>query len=467
MAHSHDHDHPHDHDHDHAEELRMTVRVTESGPSRKRLAIDIPADVVDEKLGESIDTLILEAELPGFRKGRAPKRLVEKKFGGMIRSEAKRALVSQAIGQAIEKEKLKVIGNPSSESLDKAELVSGQPLAFEVDVEVQPAFTMPNLDGIKVRKPTFEITAERLDAEVRKIAINEGDLEPRDAAEPGDYVTGRGVMTGPAGEEFYNIDGAVVRVPVAEDNGKGMILGVVVDDFAAQFGLPTPGATATIKATGPQNHEREELRGKPLTITFTVARIDRIIPAEVSDLVARYGMDSEDQLKDAIRTRLTQRGLVEQQSALRSQIARYLLDNTQMELPERLTSTQAARTIERRRMELMYRGVDEQQIEAHMAEFRAGSADIAQRELKLFFVLHQAAEDMGIAVTEAEVNGRIAQLAMERGQRPEEFRRRLIESGQAQNLAMQIREHKTMDMILSKATVEDVSAEEFAKLAAE
>jgi trigger factor len=243
-----------------------------------------------------------------------------------------------------------------------------------------------------------------------------------------------------------------------------MILGLLVDDLGKQLGLPKAGEKATVKAKGPENHEREELRGKDVTITFTVSRIDRIIPSEVPDLIARYGMESEDQLREAIKTRLTQRGMVEQQSIMRSQVAKHLLDGAKMELPERLTADQAARSLERRRMELLYRGVDEQEIEKHVGEMRSSSAERAQRELKLFFILNQAAEDLDIKITEAEINGHIAQLAMQRGQRPEELRKQVIQSGQVQQIALQIREHKTMDAILAKAEVTEVSAAEFEKM---
>ena len=323
---------------------------------------------------------------------------------------------------------------------------------------------MPGLEGIKVRKPLFEVTDEQLGSEVEKMCINEGSLEEREDPEAGDYLTGDGVMTGPEGEEFYNIPGAVVRIPLPEDEGKGMILGVMVDDLADQFGTPKPGETATLKTTGPEQHEREDLRGKDLTITFKVNRVDRIVPAELSRLVETFGMESEDQLKEAVKTRLQQRGLVQQQSVMRQQVARHLLDSVEMDLPERLTAGQAARNLERRRMELMYRGVDQQEIENHIAELRAASGEAAARELKLFFILHKAGQELNVTVNEAEVNGRVAQMAAERGQRPEELRKQLIESRQINAIAQQVSEHKTIDAILAKAEVEELPADEFNEL---
>jgi trigger factor len=443
------------------------VQITDDGPSRKKISIEVPADAVERKIGDSLDTVAAEAELPGFRKGRAPMRLIEKRFSDVITREAKNELVTSAYSDAVESNNLKVIGEPEADELADVELVRGKPLKFEVAVEVMPEFELPDLEGIRVAKPLLEVTDEQVDAELEKLRVNEGDLEQRDEPEPGDYLTGHGVMTGPDGEEFYNIEGAVVRVPAPEDEGRGMILGVLVEDFADQLGLPKPGETATIKVTGPQHHEREDLRGKELTITFKVDRVDRIIPAPMADVVAKLGFESEDEVRDMFRTRLGQRVLVNQQAAMRQQIAQYLLDNTEVELPEKLTTNQTERILHRQRVEMMYQGHDEQVIEQRIAEMRGASGEQAARELKLSFILNKAAEELDVRVEEPEVNGRIAQMAAERGVRPDQLRQQLIQSRQAGAVVQQIREHKTIDAIIDKAEVEEVSTEEFEKRTAE
>jgi FKBP-type peptidyl-prolyl cis-trans isomerase (trigger factor) len=202
-------------------------------------------------------------------------------------------------------------------------------------------------------------------------------------------------------------------------------------------------------------------------MTFQVERADRITPAAPEDIVKRFGFENEQQLKDVIRTRLDQRAMVQQQSAMRGQIAVHLLAGTEMALPERLTAHQAARTLERQRLELMYRGVEPTTIEERMAELRAASGRMAADELKLMFILARAAEDLKVRVDEAEVNGRIAQMAMERSIRPEALRQELIQRNQVGGVVHQIREHKTLDAILARAKISEVSLDEYNKSAAE
>lgn len=450
-----------------ATERPNTVQISDAGPSRKKISIQVPAETVTSKLKESLDTLSVEAELPGFRKGRAPRGLIEKRFGPTLRSEAKKQIVSEAYTKAVEEHKLKVVGEPTSETLEKVELKEGQALSFDLEVEVMPEFTMPSLEGIAARRPLIEVTDAMVDDEVKKLCINEGRLESLEAPAAGDYLTGRGIMKGPDDQEFYNINGAVVQVPSADKGGKGMILGIMVDDFEKQLGLPKPGETVTIKAKGPEQHEIEGVRNADLTITFAVERADRIIPADMSDIVAQYGFESEAQLRDAVRQRMQQRVMVQQQTVMRQQIAQHLVDTVEMDLPERMTAAQATRALQRQRLEMMYRGFEPSTIEERIAELRNASQDLARRELKLFFILNRAAEDMNIQVTEGEMNGRIAQMAMERNVRPEQLRQELIQRGQVGGIFQQIREHKTFDAILAKANVTDMPADEFNKVMAE
>lgn len=440
------------------------VQISDAGPSAKKVAIEIPAKTVDEKLRGTIDSLAGEAAMPGFRKGRVPRWLVEKKFGASIRKEAKNELVSAAVSKVIEEHKLRVVGDVSSDTLPSADLADGKPFAFEVEIEVLPEFDLPSLDGIAVKKPVIEVTDAMVDEEIEKLCINEGSLESRDAAGAGDYITGHAIMKDDKGTEFYNLKGAVVQKPTPDKKGKGMILGIVVDDFDKQLGAPKPGETVTIKAKGPEQHEVEGIRNANLTITFQAERIDRIIPAPTDQILQMYGFDDAAKLKEAIRTRLQQRVQIQQQQIMHRQLAKYLMDSVKMELPKRLSTTQAGRTLARRRMELMYRGVDAHKIEEHMAELRQASTTQAASDLKLFFILFRISEELKVQVHEIEVNNRIAQMAFQRNVRPEQLRAELIQTRQIQEVFQHIREGKTLDALLNKATVTEMPADEFNKV---
>lgn len=438
-----------------------TVKIEDVGPCRKRISIDIPATTVDGQIEMAFSSVAHEANIPGFRKGHAPRRLIEKRFGSYVKNETKTNLISAAYQEAIKDNDLKVLSQPPAEAMEGIEIEAGQPVHFEVEVEVMPEFDLPDLKGIKVLKPDTLLPEGMIEEEIKKIAINEGSLDEREDSEKGDYLTGNAVMIDSEGTEHYNIEGAVVQIPA--DGKEGMILGVIVPDFAKQVGTPKAGDKLTIKLNGPENHEIEALRGKDLTISYEIVKVYRIVPAVIGDLVAKYGFNDEEQLQEMVTSQLTQRAEVQQQSVMRQQITKHLADKIDFELPEGLTAQQAARNLERRRMEMMYRGVDPTEIEQHMAELRSSSSESASSELKQFFILSKAAESMEVSVEESEVNAQIVQLATRQGKRPEQVRDELIKSGQAQTLLQQIREHKTVDLILADAEIEEISADDFNK----
>ncbi|MEM8756859.1 MAG: trigger factor [Planctomycetota bacterium] len=432
--------------------------VTENGPTGRTLTIEIPADVVDERINDAFGALRSEAALPGFRKGHAPRQLLEKRFGENVRDETKGQLVSSAYSEAVEEHGLKVVGNPIANQIEDLTLEPGKPVTLTIEVEIVPEFELPELTGIEVKRPTLEVTDEMVQQEVEKYCLAEGDLEEREVAEPGDYLTGKGVMT--AGDEtVHDIDGAVVQLPSGKD--EGMILGVLVNDLAKQLGSPKAGDELTVTATGPENHETEAVRNAELTITFRVDAVSRIIPVEPSAIAERSGRENEAALRQAVRDQLEQRIGADQAGLVRQQIAAHLLKSVDFELPKRLSAQQAQSVFERRRLELMHRGVEPQEIEENIAQLRSASASVALRELKLLFILSKVAEIKDVSVSEAEINGAIVAMARRRGERPEALRQQLIQNRQVNAIYQQLMEHKALDAIAADAKVEDLSSDEW------
>lgn len=441
--------------------------VEDIGPSRKKITITVSGDEIAQTMETSLASVSAEAQLPGFRPGRAPRRLIEKRFGGAIKSEAKNQIISTAYSRAIEEHKLQVLGEPEGgEALQTMEFEPGKSVTFSVEVEVPPQFELPALEGIEVHRPLIEVKDTDIDVFLDRIKINEGRLEPKEQAGLGDYCIGHGVMKNADGDVVHDIQGAVIQIPPADKKGEGAVLGVKVDDFGKQVGTPKVGDTLKIKATGPEQHEDAKVRGKKLDVTFTVTQVNSIVPASSDELVARYGLSDEGQLRESVRLRLDHRARVEQQVAMRGQIAQHLGDAVKMDLPEKLTERQSARNLERARMEMLYRGWDAAQVEEKVAEMRSSSAANAARELKLFFILAKAAEALKVQVTEEELTGRVNQIAAERGVRPEQLVNELRQRNQGQMLIQQLREHKTLDAILAKAKTTDMPVDEFNKLMA-
>lgn len=443
-----------------------TVKVEDAGPCRKKLTIDIGKEQIAESLAEALESVIHSAQLPGFRAGKAPRRIIEKRFGKAVRDEAKGRLVSQAYSQAIEMNSLRVIGEPEGgDEIADFELDGKANLVFSVEVDVAPEVALPDFAGLAIKRPLVVVDDKMVQGELDRLCVNEGTLEPKDKADAGDYCAGHGVMKKDSdGSVIHDIEGAVIQIPPADKKGEGMVLGVKVTDFTKQVGSPKVHDTVSIKVKGPENHEIEAIRNEPLTVVFDIEEISTIMPASIESICATHGFENEEQLRERIMLSLNQRVLLEQQAAMRSQVAQQLIDTMDFDMPARMTAGQTAQNLNRLRLEMMHQGVADNEIEEKLAERRDATASAAVRELKLFFILDMVARENDVSITEGEVNGRIVQMAQQRGERPDILRSNLIKSGQINGIAQQIREHKSLDAIVTKATVEDMELEAFNKM---
>ena len=443
--------------------LKFDVKIEDAGPACKALTITIAEDQIKAKIEDSYSGLEDEAVLPGFRRGRAPRRLLEKRFAGHVRDDVKNNLLSESYTKALEDNELDPLSDPQVEDAENLELPESGDLTFTVKVEVTPNVELPAFDSIEVTKTTKAVTDSDIDEEIERFQqqggkpttpegakIEEGDYagvevkifageDPADDAEPIQHVP----------QDFVMINGASAEY-------KGHVAGIVVEDLGKKLAGKTGGDELTVSMTGPSGHENEEIKDQPITIKLAVQTVHRVEPASIEDITAQMGLSSEDELKERVRTMLEQRNEQNSNADLYQQVTDQLVEKVELELPTGITSQQSSRVLQRQGMEMMYRGVPEEEVRAQLAEMRGASEEQAVRQLKQFFILDKASKDLNIDVDEQELNGRIAMLAMQQQRRPDKLRQEMAKQGQIEQLYLQIREQKTLEKILEQAKVTEV-----------
>lgn len=448
---------------DAAEKLAQEVKIEDAGPARKKITIEVPVERISDKISSNFDDLRADAVLPGFRRGRAPQRLIEKRFGKDVRKDVKTQLMAESYQQVVDDEDLRVIGEPDVGEIDEIELPDDGPFTFSFEVEIVPDFELPELTGIEVNKQKVEITDDQVDAELDRYCQMQGRMTAVDGAiQSEDYVaadvTIAAADAGADDEPLDKKEGQNIYVPPAE-RGKGHVGGIIIDDLADQLTGKKAGDSVTLTARGPAQHENEDLREKELSITIDVTRVERLAKAKVEDMLPMLGFESEDELREQVKSSLSARAEAEQQADLHKQVTDKLVESVDFDLPQGLTGKQTERILQRRQLDLMYRGASPQDVEEQLAELRTASQAEAQHELKAFFILDKVAEKLGVEVDEAEVNGRIAQMAVQQNARPEKVRQEMARSGRLEQLFIQLREQKTLDRVLQDAKVNEVEAE--------
>ena len=448
-------------------QLDVEITVTETAPCTKQIRLRVPASAVNARVDMAMATFMADASLPGFRKGKAPKALLEKRFGPAIVQETRQQVMSEAYSRAVDEHKLRPITDPRPVAGETVpELARGSDFAFSVEIEVAPEFDLPDFGGFEVRKPIIEVTADHVDGEILRQSYRWGTPERIEGPfENLDRMLGKAIVTVDGRDgNYFEAEKALCVVPAKEDEGKGALLGLIFENLDKALIGKKVGDTVKVSTTGSDSHEREELRGKKITVEYAIAEAERISPRSAKELAEMYGVESEEIFREQVKDALEQRRDGEQRSAMREQISEQLVEKIDFALPAKLSEEQATRTLEQQRMELLSRGVDPASVETRIAELRGKSEKVAKDRLKLFFIMARLAEHFGVQVTEQELNGRIAMMAAQQNMRPEQMRAQIEKAGRGGEVVSMIRDAKVSDRIISQAKVSDIAADEWNKL---
>jgi trigger factor len=437
------------------EAVPYQIKIEDAGPATKKVSVEVPQEVIASKLEEQFKQLRREAALPGFRPGHAPRKLIEKRFHSDVRDQVKRTLISESYQQAISKNSLSVIGEPHFDSAETIELPETGSLNYSFEVEVQPDIDLPPLVGLSVKKPKVQVKEEHVDQAMLNLRQQQGVLVPVEdrGVESGDYLVA---------DVHLKVDGAVVsHQHDAEVIAKpGRFAGVQIDDLDVKLQGQKPGEKREFTVTGPEAHPNEQIRGKQVNVEIDLKDIKKLELAELdAAFLEGLGFANESELREALREQMLQRVDYDIQQSMRDQINNYLLQNVFIDLPSKLSDRQADRVLQRRRIEMLMRGLPEDQADARIDALRDGIKDEAVRDLKLFFILQKIAGDFNVEVDEAELNGRIALLAAQSGKRPEKLKQEMTADNSLVSMYVQMREQKALDKILESAKVEDVDVD--------
>ncbi len=434
------------------EAFQYAIKVEDAGPATKKVSVEIPPERIQQKLAEQYKELRSQAAIPGFRPGHAPQKLIEKRFATDVKDQVRRSLISESYEQALEKNKLQPLGEPEFDDAEKIALPESGALSYTFSVEVQPEINLPELKGLKVKKPKIEVKEENVDQAMQNLREQQGTMVPVEdrGVKDKDYLVADVHVKIEGNILAHAHDSQIVARP-------GRIAGIQIDDLEKQLAGLKVGETRVINAKAPDSHANETIGGKDVQIEVKLKDLKELELAEIDeDFLTDLGFSDEKELREALREQMVERIDYDVKQAMREQVNKYLLDSVNIELPTKLSERQADRVVNRRAMDLMMRGIGREQIEANVDRLRTGARDEALRELKLFFILQKIANNFEVEVDEAELNGRIALLAAQRGRRPEKMKQDMSKDGSLANLYIQMREQKAIDKVLDDAQIEEV-----------
>jgi len=439
----------------------MRFSVEPIGPCRKRIKVTIPPELVTEEFDKSYRQWARSVPIPGFRPGKAPRKLVEKRFGKQVAIEVKQSLLDNAYSEAIKENKLSPIADPEVD-VEKVNVEPSQAVDFDFTVTVKPEFDLPSFKDIEVSVPSAAPTDEEVDGAVQALRKRKATLRPvkKGGVENGDVVTIKVKGTAEDKEAFHH-DGLPYEV------GSRMLADLVTDGLDEALLGKGVGDAVTAKAFVPPHVENHPLAGVDLALSAEIVDLKRPELPEVDDKLAEaYDFKTKDEFlafvrEDVARHKASQRDKMVEDLALKQ-----LLEKTPIDLPDELIKKEGDEIARRMAYELQLQGKPEEEIAKQVAEVRARRSEESANELKMWFLLDKLVEKEKILVPETEVREAVAQIAAYQGQSPEQMYVLLRDSGRLSSLRNHLKVKKARARLRSQVKVTETAGEAPKKSAA-
>lgn len=386
----------------------MSLQVEKMEKNMAKLTIEVSAEDVEKAMQSAYQKAKGRISIPGFRKGKAPRKMIEQMYGkGVFLEDAVNALIPEHYSKALGECELEIVSQPK---IDLVQTEPGKALIFTAEVAVKPEVTLGEYKGVEVPKSEIEVTDEEVDAEVKKEQEKNSrtiNVEDR-AAQLNDIVT-------------IDFEGSVDGVPF--DGGQAteypLTLGsnTFIPGFEDQLVGAKVGDDVDVKVTFPEEYQAKELAGKEAIFKCAVKKIEAKELPELDDDFAKdvSEFDTLAEYKEHVKTNLVEKKENEAKHAKEDAAVDKIIENAQMDIPEAMLETQCRQMLDdfSRRMQSQGLSMDQYfQFTGMTAEkMMEDMKPQALKRIQTRLVLEKVAEVENIQPTEEEVNEEISKMA--------------------------------------------------------
>ena len=386
----------------------MSVQVENLEKNMAKLTIEVSAEELEKALQGAYLKQKHNISIPGFRKGKVPRAMIEKMYGaGIFYEDAANALIPQAYSDAVAESKLDVVSQPE---ISVSQIEKGKPFIFTAEVAVKPEVTLGEYKGLEVPKSDLTVTDEEVDAELQKEREKNGrtiTVEDR-GAEMGDKVT-------------IDFEGFIDGEPFEGGSGKDYPLTLGSNTFIPGFEEQLTGAkpedVVDVNVTFPEDYNAEELKGKAAVFKCTVHKIEAKELPELDDDFAKdvSEFDTLDEYKADIRSGLEKKKEEEAKRAKEDAAVEKAIANAEMDIPDAMIKTQASNMVDNFARRLQSQGMTLEQYMQYLGQTIDQLIDQmrpqALKQIQTRLVLEKVAEVENIEVSDEKIDEEIQRMA--------------------------------------------------------
>jgi trigger factor len=424
------------------------------------LKVEVEPEKVSAAWNDVAGNYTKYARIPGYRVGKAPKAIIEKKYSKEIREELEKKLLSESCKQAIEEKGLKVL---SLSQVDEVEIGEDKTMKFTATLITRPDFELPNYKGLIVPLPSTEVTDEEVDKslhELREQAADFQDVTEDRGAAMNDFVIidYRGTIDGaPVSEKFPK---AGAPLSGNDDFWIHLVHEAFFPGFSEALVGAKPGEARTFEIEVPAEFPVEGLPGQKIQYVVTVKGIKQKVLPELDDAFASTIVKGKTlaELRVVARGELERQKKAEAEGTKRSEIMRQLLAQVECELPVDMVRSQTRRILMDIVKENQARGVPDETLKENEQEILGGAAQSAREQIKGTFILLRIADVEGIKATQQEFDLRIAQLAHRYEMKPDKLIKKLDERNAIDQILEEVLTGKVLDFLAASVSVSTIAA---------
>lgn len=430
----------------------MKVSLESVGTCRKEMTVEVPYEDVAAERAELLSYYTKGVSIPGFRKGKAPKHLVEKRFAKEMSADLKDRLIPKYYQEAIKSEEVDVV---SVVNVGEPELEKDKPFKFGVTLDVAPVFKLPKYDGISIKAEKTDVEEKQVDETVENIRRQNAtynDIDDRPAKEKDmAQISYESTIGGEPLEE---------KIPEARGLGKGNGYWITCDDEAFLPGMGRAligcsiGDKKDVKVEFPEGFIVKELAGQKADFKIEVTGIrESVLPEFDEELFKKLQVESEEELRKNIREHLEEAAKNKEARRQEDAVCEHLLKKTKIEVPESAVQQQTRNLMyEMARMRMM-QGMSQQQVQSQSAEMLEEAKVKGEEQVKLRYIMMAVADAEDLKASDQEVSEEIANIAVQQGRDAAEIRKEFEEKDSLSDVADQIRFRKAIDVLLEKAKI--------------
>jgi trigger factor len=437
-------------------ELSLEVKVETVSACERHVVVSIPRSEVDRYRQDCFNEIVPKAELPGFRIGKAPRKLVESRFKQQVADQVKSSLVMDSLQKVTDGGHFSAIGEPDLD-YDAVDLPDDGDFVYQFKIEVRPDFETPKWEGLSLEQPTCEITDRHVDEHLARTLSRFVQGEPIEGqCQSGDTVILNASFIHD-GEVISSFEEEKVIVRPKLSFGDAFI-----DDFDKLISGKSEGDEFSTSVTISESASNEQLSGQSITANFQIVEICRIDLNDLSDsTLASLGFDSNHELREFVRNELTQQFKYHQHQSLRRQIVSQLTAGADWELPESLIKSQTNRELQRMVLELQRSGIAPDVIQKYINVSRMNARQSTISALREHFVLEKISEDLSLEPSPEDYDREIELIAEQSDSTARRVRARLEKSGQMDAIRNQIVERMVIERVVGAASIKNVPDDSF------